>query len=192
MQGPQLLRLVELSSFLCFSIFCGGEISLLASLQNCRVLQRFSSSVPWLARQLIHCQHINLLCAAQHSEMHPLPPPPNRGPENQSALTRPSVAPIQETSAGAEQSNQSYPQPQPESKKKRKHRGKKTKRNRRQSFAAPSEGSSMPSAIPEVITEQHGMARSNSGLRDSYYRLGQPGRNLSNTSLESEALLDHR
>jgi hypothetical protein len=40
MQGPQPLRLVEFSSFLCFSIFCGGEISLLASLRDCRVLQK--------------------------------------------------------------------------------------------------------------------------------------------------------
>jgi magnesium transporter len=125
-------------------------------------------------------------------KMHPLPPPPNRTSANQTAPSRPSVAPIQENPANAEQSHQSVPQANAETKKKRKHRGKKSKRNRRQSFAAPSEGSSVPSAIPDIMAEQTGADRSNSGLRQPFYRLGQSGRNLSSTSLESEALFDHR
>ncbi|ERF68152.1 hypothetical protein EPUS_08218 [Endocarpon pusillum Z07020] len=123
--------------------------------------------------------------------MHPLPPPPNKTGKNQSAPTRPSVAPIQETSAGPEQSSQLFSQASTENKKKRKHRGKKSKRNRRQSFAAPSEGSSQ-AAIPEIMTEQKVRDRSHSGLRQSFYRLGQSGGSMSNTSLDSEALFDHR
>lgn len=75
------------------------------------------------------------------------------------------------------------------SKKKKTHRGPgKKRRNRRQSFAAPSEGgdSQSPAAerpgledVPEVPHEQ------------SFYRLGNRATN-SNDSLESEALLDHR
>ncbi|KAH8676408.1 hypothetical protein BGZ60DRAFT_402569 [Tricladium varicosporioides] len=63
-------------------------------------------------------------------------------------------------------------------KKKRNHRGGKKKRTRKQSFVAgemnaPSQSESQASAV-----------------RTSFYRL--QGRNISNTSLESEALLDHR
>ena len=57
---------------------------------------------------------------------------------------------------------------------------------------APSEASSMPSAIPETMADHNGVERSNSGMRQTFYKLGQSGGNLSNTSLESEALLDHR
>ena len=43
------------------------------------------------------------------------------------------------------------------------------------------------------MTEQNRADRpSNTGMRQPYYRLGQSGANLSSTSLESEALLDHR
>ncbi|KAI9739948.1 MAG: CorA metal ion transporter [Claussenomyces sp. TS43310] len=72
-------------------------------------------------------------------------------------------------------------------KKKRNHRGGKKKRTRRQSFAAPAseDGSGMPE------TSQGQMRReSQSAARSSLYRL--QGRNNSSTSLESEALLDHR
>jgi len=75
------------------------------------------------------------------------------------------------------------------SKKKKTHRGPgKKRKNRRQSFAAPSEGGDSPSPaaerpgledVPEVPHEQ------------SFYRLGNRATN-SNGSLESEALLDHR
>ena len=70
--------------------------------------------------------------------------------------------------------------------RKRSHRGGKKKRNRRQSFAAPSDdGSGLPEASQSrVDVHIQGVARSN-----SFYRLQQ---NLSNTSIESETLLDHR
>ncbi|KAL2060274.1 hypothetical protein VTL71DRAFT_9669 [Oculimacula yallundae] len=68
-------------------------------------------------------------------------------------------------------------------KKKRNHRGGKKKR-RRQSFAASTEdGSGMPET-------SHSRMNIDSAARDSFYRL--QGRNNSNTSIESEALLDHR
>lgn len=129
---------------------------------------------------------------SQHSKMHPLPPPPNKGSENQTPPTRPTVAPLQETSATADQSNPFSTQGCSEIKKKRKHRGKKSKKGRRQSFVAPSDESSLPSVMPEIMEDQHVANRSSSGLKQSIYRLGQPGGNLSSTSLESEALLDHR
>ena len=76
-------------------------------------------------------------------------------------------------------------------KKRRNHRGGKHKRSRRKSFAIAGD----ESASAE-------MSRSNRDLRDpstpgparpQMYRLGQSGgRTLSSTSLDSEALLDHR
>ncbi len=72
------------------------------------------------------------------------------------------------------------------SKKKRNHRGGKKKRARKQSFAASTEdGSGMPET-----SNSHRMGHSESAVRNSFYRL--QGRNLSSTSIESEALLDHR
>ena len=75
--------------------------------------------------------------------------------------------------------------------KRRNHRGgKKKKKNRRQSF------------LPAAAEEQEDPARSSQALHQSatstaprppFYRLGQSGgRNLSETSLDSNALLDHR
>ena len=75
--------------------------------------------------------------------------------------------------------------------KRRNHRGgKKKKKSRRQSF------------LPAAAHEEVDPARSNHNLhepatsttpRPSLYRLGQSGgRNLSETSLDSNALLDHR
>ncbi|TVY51507.1 putative metal ion transporter [Lachnellula cervina] len=61
-------------------------------------------------------------------------------------------------------------------KKKRNHRGGKKKRTRRQSFAASTEDSNGTASRPAE--------------RDSFYRV--QGRNMSGTSIESEALLDHR
>lgn len=67
-------------------------------------------------------------------------------------------------------------------KKKRNHRGGKKKR-RRQSFAASTEdGSGLPETSHRIGSQ--------SAARESFYRV--QGRNTSNTSLESEALLDHR
>lgn len=70
--------------------------------------------------------------------------------------------------------------------KKRNHRGGKKKRNRRQSFAASTEDGS---GIPEILQSRRS-GQGQSAARSSFYRL--QGQNLSNTSLESEALLDHR
>jgi len=77
------------------------------------------------------------------------------------------------------------------SRRKRTHRGGKKKRNRRQSFAAPSDDvSNVDPARPN-----HDLldVPSSSAARPPFYRLGQSGGgNLSNTSLDSEVLLDHR
>ena len=73
--------------------------------------------------------------------------------------------------------------------KKRKHRGAKKKRNRRQSFAAPSEATD----ASEMATEQRpsllDAPSTQSAPRPAFYRLGQ---NHSNTSLDSDVLMDHR
>lgn len=67
--------------------------------------------------------------------------------------------------------------------RKRNHRGGKKKRPRKQSFAVASDddGSGL------LKTSQD---RDQGAARESFYRL--QGRNLSNTSIDSEALLDHR
>ena len=70
-------------------------------------------------------------------------------------------------------------------KKKRNHRGGKKKHARRRSFAASIEdGSGMPETPQSQIRNVPNAARSR------FYRV--QGQNLSNTSLESESLLDHR
>lgn len=70
--------------------------------------------------------------------------------------------------------------------KKRNHRGGKKKRRRRQSFAASTEdGSEMPHT-----PHSNRQGTSQSAARSSFYRM--QAQNLSNTSMESEALLDHR
>ena len=72
--------------------------------------------------------------------------------------------------------------------KKRKHRGAKRKRNRRQSFATRSEAtdtSEMAKERPSLLDAP----TTQSAPRPDFYRLGQ---NHSNTSLDSDVLLDHR
>lgn len=69
-------------------------------------------------------------------------------------------------------------------KKRNNHRGGKKKRLRRQSFAASTEDGH---DMVETPMAQRA-AQSQSAMRSSFYR----GRNLSTTSIESEALLDHR
>ncbi|KAF4632156.1 hypothetical protein G7Y89_g5963 [Cudoniella acicularis] len=71
-------------------------------------------------------------------------------------------------------------------KKKRNHRGGKKKRTRKQSFAASTEDGSGLTESPQTRSGDG----SQNAARASFYRLH--GRTLSNTSLESEALLDHR
>jgi len=60
------------------------------------------------------------------------------------------------------------------------HRGGKKKKSRRKSFAAP------PEDIAQDILNPGGLVNEHEGF---YSRIGH---NLSNTSLDSEALLDHR
>ena len=69
-------------------------------------------------------------------------------------------------------------------KKKRNHRGGKKKRTRRQSFALSTEdGSGMPESSQRK-------SRAHEAARSSFYRIR--GANLSDASIDSEALLDHR
>ncbi|TVY68853.1 putative metal ion transporter [Lachnellula suecica] len=94
-------------------------------------------------------------------------PPPRLSPLG--APQRPEPTALQGPQGNAEASTATV---RP-AKKKRNHRGGKKKRSRKQSFAASTEdGNSHPRP------------------GESFYRL--QGRNLSNTSIESEALLDHR
>jgi magnesium transporter len=72
--------------------------------------------------------------------------------------------------------------------KKKKHRGGKKKRNRRQSFAASADiGTGDMNDERPSLANVTGNSRSRGS--NSFYRMSS---NLSNTSLESEALLDHR
>ena len=87
-------------------------------------------------------------------------------------------------------SNTSVPQSSEAAKKKKKKRSNKKRKDRRQSFAAPTDetdNTEMEGERPSLLDSQD----IGSANRDSFYRLGA-GRNQSNTSLESEALLDHR
>lgn len=77
------------------------------------------------------------------------------------------------------------------SKKRRNHRAGRRRKNRRQSFAIPDqEGSNVTAVGPNM--DLHEPSRS-AKARPPFYRLGQSGgRNLSETSIDSSALLDHR
>lgn len=70
--------------------------------------------------------------------------------------------------------------------KKRNHRGGKKKRRRRQSFAASTEDGTEIPHTPHSSRQ----GASQSAARSSFYRM--QAQNLSSTSIESEALLDHR
>ncbi|KAH8587063.1 hypothetical protein B0O99DRAFT_527432 [Bisporella sp. PMI_857] len=117
----------------------------------------------------------------------PLPPRLNMQPAPSSGNTgaqRPDLTIIQLTTEGPQSNTTLTPAAGAStvpSRKKRNHRGGKKKR-RRQSFAVSVEdGSGMPhSARP---------GNSSNETRTSFYNRGQ---NLSGTSIESEALLDHR
>ncbi|KAL1634478.1 CorA metal ion transporter [Diplodia intermedia] len=109
-------------------------------------------------------------------------------PRGSAAPAQPSISSVMAQQATAQQEHDSSRTPNG-STKKRKHRGGK-KRRRRQSFAAPpsEEHTDVPSdmgpdrpSLADVTSEE--------ALRSSFYRLRNKG---SNTSLESEALLDHR
>lgn len=75
----------------------------------------------------------------------------------------------------------------PASKRKR-HRNRK-RRNRRQSFLGAGEPHSRPDLVEDPVIEEKRTVESRGTRTPSLYKLG---RDLSSTSLESEALLDHR
>lgn len=84
--------------------------------------------------------------------------------------------------------------------KKRRHRAPRKKRNRRPSFAPAGDNSHFQSPLSRRVDTQPN--EENEDTKDasltetrprSFYNLGRSGGgNLSETSLESEALLDHR
>lgn len=75
-------------------------------------------------------------------------------------------------------------------KKRRNHRGGRKKKNRRQSFLS---GNQESNADPASLSHDLNEPSTSSAARPPFYRLGQSGGgNLSETSLDSNALLDHR
>ena len=75
-------------------------------------------------------------------------------------------------------------------KRRKNHRGGKKKKTRRQSFLPGTEENDGEGPAPNRAIED---SREMAGTRPPFYRLGQSGgRNLSQTSLDSNALLDHR
>ncbi|KAM3413505.1 hypothetical protein BST61_g11576 [Cercospora zeina] len=76
-------------------------------------------------------------------------------------------------------------------KKKRHRAGKKHRKNRRQSFIAPSDAATEDTTDtgerPNLLDVSH-----HASQQDSFYRVQKSARRTSDTSLESEALLDHR
>lgn len=93
--------------------------------------------------------------------------------------------------AGGNSQDPSNPASSSAKPKKKKRGGKKHKRNRRQSFIAPSEAATEDTTDvgerPNLLEASH-----HASQRDSFYRVQSSAKNRSNTSLESEALLDHR
>lgn len=119
----------------------------------------------------------------------PTPPRVKASPPASPHPQRPELSALQtprpdaSTSNTALRPNASSSQTVP--RRKRNHRGGKKKRTRKQSFAVSAEdGSGMPER-PQSRTGQ-----SKSASRSNFYSL--QGHNLSNTSIESEELLDHR
>ena len=107
-------------------------------------------------------------------------------PTGQSGSQQPAEAQTTSTAASADQGELPAA-----SRRKRTHRGGKKKRNRRQSFAAPSDDTN--TTAPTRSNRDLLDVPSSSTARPPFYTLGQSGgRNLSSTSLDSEALLDHR
>lgn len=93
---------------------------------------------------------------------------------------RPQRAGATATSAGAGTGTSSQPAVAHPPRRRKNHRGGKKKKARRKSFAVQ----------PDDITQD---PLNSEGLADESQNFySRPGRNLSNTSLDSEALLDHR
>lgn len=80
------------------------------------------------------------------------------------------------------------------SKRRRNHRGgQRKKKNRRQSFATPNEEPEGGATGATGRPNRDHLQPPSTAKRPSFYRLGHSGRrNLSDTSLDSQALLDHR
>jgi magnesium transporter len=122
------------------------------------------------------------------------PPPrvvvPPDIPQDDRAPVRPEPTALQgDHSRDGESASTLRPDPtaaQGPARRKRNHRGGKKKRNRRQSFAAPSDDGS---GLPETSQSRVDVQVQSGKRSNSFYRLQ---RNLSNTSFESETLLDHR
>jgi magnesium transporter len=109
-----------------------------------------------------------------------------RSPQLSPRTTGPDVQPMEESRHDADTGSRSG-----SNKPKRKRNRHRKRRNRRQSFLAPEDSQpDAPPTVPEnealnVMVGNQGRPRGSTPL----YKLGG---NLSNTSLESEALLDHR
>jgi magnesium transporter len=88
---------------------------------------------------------------------------------------------------GLENQKPSFQASDPVAKKKR-HRGGKKHKKRRQSFAPETEADERSIRRPSLMDLPE---RASEEARESFYRLGR-GQRGSATSLESEALLDHR
>ena len=142
--------------------------------------------------------------------MQPLPPP-NRGTssngnqprdQQQSENRPPPQAPPTTSTSDAVAQGASVLPSQSESKKKRKHRGGKRKKNRRQSFAAQSDASAIQSTaeglpddpLIQVPEDEAAIGRPSDASmpmrRDTDFYARK--RNLSEESLESDVLMDHR
>ena len=142
--------------------------------------------------------------------MQPLPPP-NRGTsstgnqahdQNQPENTHPAQSRQTTSVSDAVAQGASVLPSQSDPKKKRKHRGGKRKKNRRQSFAAPSETSALESAtdglrddpLEQLPEDAPALGRSGSTTmptrQDSDFYARR--RNLSEESLDSDTLMDHR
>ncbi|KAF1848431.1 magnesium transporter ALR2 [Cucurbitaria berberidis CBS 394.84] len=118
----------------------------------------------------------------------PRPAEPSTAPPMGANQGGPSYADAAGSSNAADQRSQDPSGPSSTAPaKKKKHRGGKKRRNRRQSFAATHDmGEDMSDERPSLANVAgHGRSRGSS----SFYRQHS---NLSSTSLESEALLDHR
>lgn len=108
-----------------------------------------------------------------------------RGSDDMAAPSRSNGSNAASSSRDPNMSSNSQPSTGGGQKKKR-HRGGKKRRNRRQSFIAPDE------SVAESEVEQRPslLDAPRPSANTSFYRLKNGGR--SSTSLESEALLDHR
>ena len=113
-----------------------------------------------------------------------LPPKSNAGPRS------PPSAPLRAQSGTSSGGDATVESSQAGPASKRRHRaGKKHRKNRRQSFAVPSD----QGEVPDTGAERPSLldVPEEKSTEEQFYRIGAPWRK-SNDSMESEALLDHR